>query len=432
MNIKFHFDRGRGDIRPSLQKALSECLSFKLVAGFVTEAGISDLGPRDEIIRKLELLIFGDANEKALKSMASLYDELQSNGKRNIIRIHLGYGNVDLEKDRLRQLYRPMMYSKVFVFFYTENRFKAFIDSQNITGYSLRGLNSEAIIEINGLTTDKTCQDILFEIQNIEQESKLFKKEFIDVYRAMHNNFVKGIQHQEVNEKKEYFSVLYALINADDIDKIKLNHTLYFEVPENTLSHTKIETYADVWFIPIDKNSDYGMSVNEDPIFFRAKQTGANDASVANASYGRVDWIIRDYRNPVIEYLGGQNPKGSNLQVLMKFEKDFAKAYPGLHFAQIKYIQATRKVVSLTPVYLNPETIIQMPSWDRNLQKKGDEIFKENAWTLIDGFEEMNRDNVPSALTELLSPAEIQSNLDMLSNGLIYKTKVHLDDVVYK
>ena len=432
MNIKFHFSRSRGDIRPSLQKALSECLSFKVVAGFITEAGISDLGPRDEIIRKLELLIFGDANYKALKSMASLHDDLQSIGKRNIIRIHLGYGNYDLEKDRLRQLYRPMMHSKVFLFLYSENKFKAFIGSQNITGYSLRGLNSEAIIEINGLTSDRTYQDILSEITNIERESKLFKKEFLEIYAAMHNNLVKGMQPQVINEKKEYFSVLYALIDAGDKDKIRLNHTLYFEVPGSTLSHTKIETYADVWVIPIDRSSYLWTSAKEDPVFFRAKQTGANDASVANASYGRVDWFIRDYRNPVIEYLGGPNPNGSGLQVLMKFEKDFATAYPRLDFAQIKYIQPTRKIVSLTPLYVNPEKLKQEPSWERNLQIKGDEILKENAWILIDGFQEMNMDNVSGAFTDLPSPANIESHLDRLRNGLIYKTKVRLDDIVYK
>ena len=432
MNIKFHFDRGKGDIRPSLQKALSECLSFKLVAGFVTQAGISDLGPKDEIIKKLDLLIFGDANDKALKSMATLYDELQSNGRRNIIKIHLGYGNVNLERDRMKQLYRPMMHSKIFLFLYSDNRFKAYIGSQNITGYSLRGLNSEAIIEVNGLTTDKTFQSILCEIQNIEQESKSFKKEFIDIYRAIHNNYVKGIQPQEVYEKKEYFSVLYAFIYTDDKDKIMLNQTLYFEVPENALGHTKIETYADVWLIPIDKNSDYGVQVKEDLIFFRARQTGANDASVAKANYEKVDWIIQDISNPVIKYMGGKNPDGSGIQVLMKFEKDFANAYPELHFTQIRYTQATRKVVSLTPEFLNHEKIVQRSSLDRSLQKKGEEILNDNAWALIDRFKEMDENISSSALTELPSPNEIQNLYETLKKGLIYEPKVRFDDFVYK
>lgn len=427
MNVKFYFNRSRGDLRSELTNALKECTSFKVVTGFVTEAGMSDFGYRPDIIKKLDLLVFGHANEKALQSMSGLYDDLEKTGKHDIIKIHLGYGHSVAEKDRLKQIYRPMMHSKVFLFHYSDGRFRAFVGSQNISGYSLRGLNSEAIVEIDGQIIEKIYEDLLSEIASIDEEAKTFRKEFLDIYEKLHTNMIKGMLPEENVEKRQYFSVLYAFIDIDDKDKIKLGETLYFEAPDYTARHTKIETYADVWIIPIDTEAGVHTSSKSEMLFFRARQTGANDTTGEVASYENVNWVIHDYENPVIKRHDGPSPKsGAGLQVLMRFERDFKQTYPGLAYTEIQYIPPSRQVFSLTPLYYKPEEF-ELRSFS-NMPKitKGNEILEKNEWVLIDGFKEMSNNIYPDERSPpaLLSPLEIKNHLDILKNGIFYRPKV--------
>lgn len=428
MDIKFFFNESRGDIRPELMKALDECISFKLVTGFVTEAGISNFGPRTEIIDKCDLLVFGDANAKALQSMSALYDDFLKRGKTDIIKVHLGYGNRIYERSYLKQIYRPMMHSKVFLFHCNDGRFKAFIGSQNISGYSLRGLNSEAIVEISGQTTEKIYNDLMSEITSIAGEAKPFEKKFLFIYEAMHNNMIKGMLPVEDIVNREYVSLLFAFIDIEDKDKIKLNQTLYFETPDFTERRTKIETHADVWIIPIDTKSHLRASFNGEMIFFRARQTGANDPEGEFASYEKVDWIIKNYQNPIIEHHGLRNPRmEGGLQVLMKFEKDFSQTYPDKRYDQIQYTEPHRKVTYLTPQYsvsrdsyLNP-----FPRRDRII--RGEERAEEGEWVPIEAFKEMHVMD-KEILPVLLSPKEVGNHLDSLREGITYRSKVRLND----
>ena len=83
MDVDFHFEKSRGDLRPILSKALSECKSLKVVTGFVTESGITQLLTSNP--EKLDLLIFGHSNISALNAMKDLFHNLSNLGKEDII-----------------------------------------------------------------------------------------------------------------------------------------------------------------------------------------------------------------------------------------------------------------------------------------------------------------------------------------------------------
>lgn len=429
MNVKFFFNKSRGDIRSELARAIRECSSMKVVTGFVTEAGIDDLGNRTTVIDKLDLLIFGHANEKALESMSALHTDLEKAGKHNVIKIHFGYGNPIAEKDRLKQIYRPMMHSKVFLFHFKDGRFTAFVGSQNISGYSLRGLNSEAIVRIDGQITDSIYEDILSEIASIDKEAKTFKDEFLGVYEDFHNIIIKGMLAEENTEKREYFSVLYAFIDMNDKDKLKLGDTLYFVESEYTGSLTKIEHYADVWIIPIDTTSGPNSTATGEMLFFRAIQTGANDSAVKAASYENINWHIPNYKNRIIKPLAGPNPEVRNgLQVLMQFEKNFQQVYGRTEYKQIQYIPASRQSNALSPIYsyTNKTGLPVFPNKPRIF--KGEEILENDVWNLIDGFKEMSYSDyaIVKRQGSLPSPNEFKNNPFSEDNQKMYMPKVRL------
>lgn len=429
MKVKFFFNKSRGDIRSELARELQECSSLKVVTGFVTEAGIDDLGNRTTVIEKLNLLIFGHANEKALMAMSALHSDLEKAGRHNIIKIHFGYGNPIAEKDRLKQIYRPMMHSKVFLFDFNDGRFTAFVGSQNISGYSLRGLNSEAIVRIDGQITDSIYDDILFEIASIDKEAKTFKDEYLGVYENFHNIIIKGMLAEENTAKREYFSLLYAFIDINDKDKLKLGDTLYFVELEYTGSLTKIENYADVWIIPIDTTSGVNSTATGEMLFFRAIQTGANDSAVKAASYENINWHIPNYKNRIIKPLAGPNPEvRKGLQVLMQFEKNFQQVYGRTEYKKIQYIPASRQSNALSPIYssTNKTDLLDLPNNPRIF--KGEEILENNTWTLIDGFKEMSHSDyaIMERQISLPSPNEFKNNPFSDDNQRMYMPKVRV------
>ena len=308
-------------------------------------------------------------------------------------------------------------------------RFPAFVGSQNVSGYSLRGLNSEAIIRIDGQITDIIYEDLLSEIASIDKEAKTLKVEFLDIYENLHNIIIKGMLAEEYTEKREYFSVLYAFIDISYKDKIKLGDTLYFVEPEYTGSLTKIETYADVWIIPIDTTSGVNSTASSDMLFFRAKQTGANDSAVKPASYQNVNWYIPNYKYRIIKPLDGPSPTGENgLQVLMKFEKTFQQVYGRLDYKQIQYIPASRQSNALSPVFLytNKTDLDDFSNKPRIL--KGEEILEIGPWVPIDKFKEMGDTDYTNKDRQsvLPSPSVFENYPVSIQNLKMYLPKVRL------
>lgn len=431
MHIDFFYSSSRGDLRPELEKALKHCRKLKIITGFVTEAGLRDLGKIDILVEKLELFVFGHCNRKALEAMETLNRELNKNGKSGVIKLHFGYGHQEAEKNKIQQIYRPMMHSKVFLFDYDNGQFTAFIGSQNITGYSLNGLNSEAIVKIEGQITDEIYSKILQEMSSIQKESEPFRNEFLDIYEDWHINIVKGLIPDEMRQKWRYLSVLYALIDKDEMNKPKIGDQLYFEIPNEYIGgFNKIDSPADVWIIPIDLTNTTWRPLQEDIMFFRAMQRGAHDPVNHPMSYPAVEWHIADYNNPIIERLDKDTVyHGGEIQVYMEFQDTFSTTYPQISYDDVTYVPPTRNSSFLTPVFDDFDSEGLRP-YTRRTEKpmKDQEELSQDNWRLIRRFRQMEDVNQIDIVSQakLPKPSDLIKRLDVFRKGVYYKPKVRL------
>lgn len=429
MGIDFYFDKSRGDMRYELQKELDNCSSLRVVSGFVTEAGLSDLGNRNILVDKLQLIIFGHSNNKALFAMTNLYEKLQRKGKNDIIKIHLGYGHFPTESNGINSVFRPMMHTKIFLYEYNDNTYKAYVGSQNITGYSIRGLNSEALIKITGTIGDQLYQKINSQILALEIEAKYFDPRYLQIYEDWHWNIVNGLVPIK-SEKRVYFSILYTFIDRNESNPPKKGDRLYFEVPlvynENLTSIDN--NYADIWIIPTDPNDITWKPDPKDIFFFRATQMGANDTKGQPTEWKDVQWHIPNYRSPMMKRLDSNTKyNGGEVQVYMEFEKSFDEVYPGSEYEDISYYPILRRERMLTPLFSDEgEFGLRKNANEPQRPGKDYEVLEEETWVLIKKFKQMDEIDTISEIRrdKILKPINIISNKDMMQNGIIYKQRV--------
>lgn len=428
MNVDFYFGKSRGDIRGELKQELVKCKSLMVVSGFVTEAGILDFGDSNTLTDKISLMIFGDINGKALSAMSDLHEKLQATGKKNVIKVHLGYGHFPTEVGGISSVFRPMMHSKIFLFHNYDDSYTAYVGSQNITGYSLRGLNSEALVKVSGTIGDKIHKKLTREINDLKREAQYFNPQYLQIYEDWHWNVVNGLVPPR-NEKRVYFSILYTFIDKSEKNLPKKGDRLYFEVPEGySGTFTNIDHYADVWIISRDLNNLSWQPSVHDIFFFRAIQRGVNNAHGEPSRWDDVEWHIPRYKNPIMKRLDGNTKyTGGDVQVFMEFENDFEEVYPGRSYDDIYYYPVLRKERELTPVFAN-EKYFGLRDSSTESQKPGKdyELIDPNGWSLIEKFREMDEVDRISIKNQskVLKPINVIFKRDIMKNGIVYKQKV--------
>lgn len=431
LRIDFFFEDGRGDLTHQLQIALRECKSLKIVSGFVTERGVADLG--EDLENKLDLFIFGHANGKALQAMSSLYDRLEKNGKKGIIKIHFGYGH-ESEQNKLHYVYRPMMHSKIFLFDYDNGLFVAFVGSQNVTGYSLEGMNSEALVRIEGNITDPIYSKLISSINKIETKAELFDKRFAWEYELFHENVVKGMLSEIERPKREYLSLIYAFYDIEGPIKPALGHQIYFEVPENEQgSYRSIQTRFDVWLYPVNNGLSYGTHSTDDILYFRAIQNlAANAEGVIASGIPKVEWHMQSYKRPILEYLNTEPTVGNfPIQVKLQLKQSFKEAYPERRMSDIRYVAPTRNSYELTPRFDLSDISLMRGGWKPIKRPQRDkEIMSHNAWHLIRGFKQFDSPRQLSLSDDyrLPKPSNVSDVLREMKEGVFFKYRVRANE----
>lgn len=430
MDIDYYFDNGRGDLTPQLKMSLENCRTFLIITGFVTEPGILGFGDGIQFARKLSLFVFGHCNDKALRAMSALYDRLADLGKKNVIKVHFGYGNYATEADGLKQIYRPMLHSKIFVFTYEDGMLEVYVGSQNVTGYALMGLNSESVVRLRGQVDEDVFRKILLDVRKLELEAKPFRKDLIEIYKDWHYNVVKGLISDDNKERSEYHSILYVWIDRNEKIMPKLKDKLYFQAPLSLSSNLRtIERTADVWIVPYDPSDPLWHPPEREVFFFRATQSGANDPRVQAVEYTNVEWYIPDFTSPVLKRLDGRTSYRNNgIQVFMIFEETFESVYPGRAYGAIGYAVPSRKNRDLKPIFEESEDLVDLEP--REKIGKDEELPDSSKWKLITGFREIDysRSNSTNNYAALPQPMDLLNQRDSMRDGVFYKPRVRVID----
>ena len=386
MDVDFHFEKSRGDLRPILSKALSECKSLKVVTGFVTKSGITQLLTSKP--EKLDLLIFGHSNISALDAMKDLFYNLSNLGKEDIIKIHLGYGHRLKEVNGLRPLYRPMMHSKIFFFENYDSTFRAFVGSQNVTGFSLSGLNSEATVIIEGSIVDKIYEKILRGIRSVDLESQVFRPERCEFYLEWFKILYKGSKPAFPKVKRESVAILYALVDLEGQRLPKVGDSIYLELSEKDGVHfQKINGKTDIWLFPTDSNGRSVAISEQKPLFFRASIVTINNANSSEIINSHSDWYMNNFSEKTIKYINGvpEYNKG-HYQVRLKLDSTLEETYHVNDYKIVRYEPVNKNFKKLTPILDKESTIngIDQPA----IVGHGEESLNHKVWSLIKGFNE--------------------------------------------
>ena len=422
MKVDFHFGSSRGDLRPALLKALTDCKSLKIITGFVTKSGIKELG--EELGRKLDLLVFGHSNPSALEAMVNLFNVLSSLGKSRIIKVHLGYGHKTKEENNLRFLYRPMMHSKIFLFENPDGTFKAFVGSQNITGYSLMGLNSEAAVVIEGDITEPIYGKLVSAILSVDSESQFFRPEKLETYSKWARILTKGMESDEPRVEGEKVAVLYALVDQSRNIMPKIGDTIYFEVSREDGEHfSSINGKTDIWLFPFDSSGKSLANPRQEPFCFRASQGTINDARLKATNDLWSVWYIPDFSQRMISYLNGTPTYGGGeFQVRLKLEYTIKKTYSNNKHGIVTYAPLTKKSTKLIPL------LEENGPYYENMESKlerGEEHPFEDEWALIKGFKELESEGGANKLINntFPQPADIIENKEILRSGVFFNPK---------
>lgn len=170
MNVNFLHDVPRREIASLLARLYRDCEVASLVAGFMTVEGIETiLPPIRNTPAKLGMLVTGAGTWRAFDA----FDHLMGAGVSPYrLRVHLGHSR-PTGKGAKTPFYRyhPMLHSKVYLFDRADGTSAALVGSHNLTGFALRGLNGEAGLLVEGLSSSPPFPDIRAHIDAAAAES---------------------------------------------------------------------------------------------------------------------------------------------------------------------------------------------------------------------------------------------------------------------
>lgn len=301
LNVTTLFDAPQSEIATLLNQKISSAKNIKIVTGFATVEGIKALeSSLQNNTKALEALIIGAGTFKAYEAFDRLIELGISNDN---LYVHLGHTRFT-KAGAAHPFYRyhPMLHSKIYYFENMDGTACAFVGSHNMTGFALKGLNGEASVMLEGLTTDPEFAKIRKHIELAQREALKYSADMKQAYSWWTHEFMEGLA-QKVNDSPREMEKKKTILIFTESQKHypKKNDIVYFELPE---ALGKVQSLrADIHIFVFEKlpesPSDCLLNLTNAARTFWCRVEG-----IENNKGGKeltADWFIDDNHHPLLK-----------------------------------------------------------------------------------------------------------------------------------
>ena len=241
------FAEPRREVRSIIQCGFSECVSASIVVGFATEAGIRTI---EDAIQcdpgKLRQLVIGAGNYNTFKACDRL---IEAGTNRGALRVHLGIARSAAQASAYRNI-RPMLHSKVYLFEMRDGTARALVGSHNLTEFAMTGMNGEAAILLEGLSSTPEFDDIRRHIDTAWDEALDYDPAMKEGYDQLAKKGLRGWlalfgdwNQNGPTQKKTY--LVFGALAGNDLPQE--GDILYFEIPEAIVRVASTNTEVHVY-----------------------------------------------------------------------------------------------------------------------------------------------------------------------------------------
>lgn len=298
--LRFLHSEPQHEISSLLQACFARCRNAFVVAGFVTPDGVKAL----KILQaghasKLSQLVVGAGTYQSFVAV----DQLVSSGTPLPgVRIHLGHSQPSGGKKNPFRRYHPMLHSKIYLFEMDDGSAAAFVGSHNMTGFALRGLNGEAGLLIEGLSSETIFAEIRQHIDEAFAQAIPYEPSMKEAYAWWTKQYLDGLGAEANDSPRDAEPQRTIVILAESAGgRLPASgQVIYFEIAEELSEIRALGTEVHVHvFDAIPQSPSEALDrLNEAKASFSCKTEGLElgQGSVEVAA----DWSIDDRRVPVL------------------------------------------------------------------------------------------------------------------------------------
>jgi len=303
------FDRPQREIASLIQERLAACETAKIVTGFATPGGLAAIA--EPIKAKpgiLSSFIVGAGTYPAFKVL----DELMDAGvSQSSLFIHLGHTAESGGKKNPFVRFHPMLHSKIYYFEMPDGTASAFIGSNNLTSFAMRGLNGEASVLLEGGKHEPAFEEIRKHIGEAETQATGYEPRMKSAYAFWLREFLQGLKSEigEPQEQKLIKTILVFAVAENGLDPTA-GEIIFFEIP---LGIKALETRVHLFLFDTLPASPFAALA-------LASTTGRRFECMVCGVENRkgftevpTNWKILDSKNPVLESVPLGSFRPSNL-----------------------------------------------------------------------------------------------------------------------
>lgn len=173
-----------------IRDRLARCREARIISGFATPDGVVALRV-GAAAPKIARLVLGAGTFKAFEAL----DDLIAAGlPASAARLHLGFSRgTGWPKNPFERL-RPMLHSKIYHFEMPDGTAAAFVGSDNLTGFALRGMNGEAAVLLEGPAADPTFADIRAHIEEASRTAHPYDASLKEAYARWYADYLDRLR----------------------------------------------------------------------------------------------------------------------------------------------------------------------------------------------------------------------------------------------
>lgn len=403
MNAEFLFGKPQQELASEIASYIARAKRYSIVVGFLTEEGVALLADAIQAnLEALEVLVIGSCTHKAFNGLDNLINLGVNPDK---LYIHLGFSRTSTGKSPFIQ-YHPMMHSKVYLFELQETNV-AIVGSHNMTGFALSGQNGEAAVRIEFATNHKSYRDVKSHISAAVSEAANYDPSMKLAYAWWYQQYTKGLQSKILygtgEEGVEGRNTILAITTSpDNKDLPKPGEIIYMEVPRSFEVLKFLGEQVHLYVLDkLPQNTREALAqVGTSRYAFEARVIGTNTEGVVQQ--GRTNWLIRDFRNPVLERSTGSistAPNSNNLQSFVEITSSLQQRYEYL------FENANR----WEPIYASKEEVIPSAEHREVFARLGLIPPEDKPWKRVIGLRPVETDISSSEWQEALRAASPES-----------------------
>jgi hypothetical protein len=407
------FDHPQREIASLIQERLAACETAKIVTGFATPGGLAAIaGPIRERPGILSTFIVGAGTYPAFEALDGL---IASGVSQSSLFIHLGHTAKTTGKNNPFARYRPMLHSKIYYFEMPDGTASAFIGSNNLTSYAMRGLNGEASVLLEGSMQDPAFAEIRSHISKAQIQARPYDTSLKSAYAYWFREYLAGLA-EKTRDPRDFTNGRIILIFAESEEGSDpcAGDIIFFEIPHGITLLKTLKTEVHLFlFDTLPPNPLAALNqVASSKRRFSCIVSGIADKQ--GFTEVPANWKILDSAKPVLEEI----PSGTlrpatpkNMQQVQAEVKRELKAPP-------KYL-FENPINQWDPVYIPNDKNSLNPDYGKSASESKEAPSNQGVWHLVTGLRprERNSKEKDKMLLDFVAPSS--GSFILVSTGVV-------------